>query len=78
MRVPGGRWDRRQGGDAEEPYIPASSSTWGDLYRHFDPQGFGELPEEMRAQLDGIPLERADGREVEAFISTQAYLYPKD
>ncbi len=69
------------GGDAEEPYIPASSSTWGDLYRHFDPQGFGELPEEMQVQLDGIPLERTGenaGRPVEEFISTQEYLYPEE
>ena len=66
------------GGDTEEPYIPDSSSTWGDLYRHFDPQGFEELPEEMQDQLKDIPLERTDGRPVEAFISTQAYLYPED
>ena len=66
------------GRDTEEPYIPESSSTWGDLYRHFDPQGFEKLPEEMQVQLDGIPLERTDGRLVEAFISTQAYLYLED
>ena len=34
------------GGDTEEPYIPDSSSTWGDLYRHFDSQGFEKLPED--------------------------------
>ena len=66
------------GRDTKQPYILESSSTWGDLYRHFDPQGFEKLPEEMRVQLDGIPLERTDGRLVEAFISTQAYLYPED
>ena len=58
--------------------LSESSSTWGDLYRHFDSQGFEKLPEEMRVQLDGIPLERTDSRPVEAFISTQAYLYPED
>ena len=66
------------GRNTKQPYILESSSTWGDLYRHFDPQGFEKLPEEMQVQLDGIPLERADSREVEAFISTQAYLYPED
>lgn len=66
------------GRDTEQPYIPENSSTWGDLYRHFDSQGFEKLPEEMRVQLDGIPLERTDSRPVEAFISTQAYLYPED
>ena len=42
--------------------LSESSSTWGDLYRHFDSQGFEKLPEEMRVQLDGIPLERTDYR----------------
>lgn len=65
------------GSDEKEPYIPESSSTWGDLYRYFDSQGFEKLPEEMQAQLDSIPLERADSRPVEALISTQAYLYPQ-
>ena len=55
------------GRDTEQPYIPENSS-----------QGFEKLPEEMRVQLDGIPLERTDGRPVEAFISTQAYLYLED
>lgn len=69
------------GRDTEEPYISESSSTWGDLYRHFDPQGFEELSEEMQDQLKDIPLERTeenDGRPIEEFVSTQGYLYPEE
>ena len=69
------------GRNTKQPYILESSSTWGDLYRHFDPQGFEKLPEEMRAQLEDIPLERTGenaGRPVEEFISTQEYLYPEE
>ena len=45
------------GRDTEQPYIPENSSTWGDLYRHFDSQGFEKLPEdqktaEVRAMLE--------------------------
>lgn len=69
-----------------EPYSPTSTSTWGDLYRHFDPQGFEELPKEMQDQLDSLLLEDTGENHTPSaeitigdrtIITTQGYLYPK-
>ena len=73
--------------EAPEPYSPTSTSTWGDLYRHFDPHGFEELSEEMQDQLDSILLEdTGENRNPSAeitigdwtIVTAQGYLYPKD
>lgn len=29
-------------------FIPSDDSTWGDLYRYFDPEGFSALPPEVK------------------------------
>lgn len=29
-------------------FIPFNDSTWGDLYRYFDPEGFSALPPEVK------------------------------
>lgn len=29
-------------------FIPSDDSTWGDLYRHFDPEGFADLSPEVK------------------------------
>ena len=57
-----GTTDRREAERAslsppEEPAVtegfPSSSdSTWGDLFRRFDPEGFSALPEEVQAEYD--------------------------
>ena len=57
-----GTTDRREAERAslsppEEPAVtegfPSSAdSTWGDLFRRFDPEGFSALPEEVQAEYD--------------------------
>lgn len=68
-----------------EPFTPTSDSTWGDLHRHFDPEGFEELPKEIQEQLDSSLLEdvgKSNGPITETtiddwtIVSTEGYLYP--
>ena len=44
-------------------FVPSEDSTVGDLYRHFDPDGFNALPEEAREAFDNTPLSDAAGGE---------------
>lgn len=41
-------------------YTPTESSTWGDLYRHFDPEGFEALSAEEQAMFDAALLDGTD------------------
>lgn len=66
------------GRDTEQPYIPENSSTWGDLYRHFDSRLKNCRKEMRKVQLDDIPLERTDDLTGGSGNSTQAYLYLED
>ncbi len=40
-------------------YQPTGQSTWGDVYRHFDADGFEALPAGIQAQLDALLLDEA-------------------
>ena len=35
-----------------EDFTPTADSTWGDLFRHFDSEGFSALPENIQAEMD--------------------------
>ena len=68
-----------------ESFTPTSDSTWGDLHRHFDPEGFEELPKEMQEQLDNSLLEDVgeSNRPITettiddwTIVSTEGALYP--
>ncbi len=37
---------------ATEDFMPTADSTWGDLFRHIDPEGFSELPEDVQVEMD--------------------------
>lgn len=41
-----------EGPAATEEFTPAADSTWGDLFRHLDPEGFSELPADVQAEFD--------------------------
>lgn len=40
----------------EKAYTPSSDSTWGDLYRYFDPEGFTSLTDEEKQLYNSTPL----------------------
>lgn len=70
-----------------EPFTPTSNSTWGDFHRHFDTEGFEELPKGIQEQLDNSLLEdvgESNDPTTEAtiddwtIVSTEGYLYTKD
>ena len=63
-------------------FVPSEDSTVGDLYRHFDPDGFNALPEEAHEAFDNTPLSDAAGGEYVSietgdwsFAATAGYLY---
>ena len=37
-------------------FIPSDDSTWGNLYRYFDPEGFSALPLEVKQIYDSTLL----------------------
>ena len=37
-------------------FIPSDDSTWGNLYRYFDPEGFSALPPEVKQIYDSTLL----------------------
>ena len=41
-----------EGPAATEGFTPAADSTWGDLFRHFDPEGFSKLPADVQSEFD--------------------------
>lgn len=41
-----------EGPTATEGFTPAADSTWGDLFRHFDPEGFSKLPADVQSEFD--------------------------
>lgn len=41
-----------EGPAATEGFTPAADSTWGDLFRHFDPEGFFKLPADVQSEFD--------------------------
>lgn len=41
----------------KEGFIPSEDSTWGDLYRYFDPEGFASLSLEEKQVYDSTPLD---------------------
>ena len=73
--------------DGVEPFTPTSNSTWGDLHRHFDPEGFNALPKDIQEQLDNSLL-KDDGAEDNpvtettigdwTIVSAEGYLYAED
>lgn len=73
--------------DGIEPFTPTSNSTWGDLHRHFDPEGFEALPKDIQEQLDNFLLEdvgKDDNPIVDTtiddwtIVSTEGYLYTEN
>lgn len=42
--------------EAETGFVPSANSTWGDLYRHFDYEGFSALSPEEKQFYDSVPL----------------------
>lgn len=74
---------------ASEEFTPSKDSTWGDLYRHFDAEGFASLPLEIQKEYDSVLLDSEDSADPtmaseEAFavdevfetsVSASAYLY---
>lgn len=40
----------------KDGFIPSEDSTWGDLYRHFDPEGFATLSPEEKKIYDSTLL----------------------
>lgn len=41
-----------EGPAATEGFTPAADSTWGDLFRHFDPEGFSKLPADVQSEFE--------------------------
>lgn len=53
-------------------FVPSDDSTWGDLYRYFDPEGFSALPLEMKQIYNSILLNNnTEASTQEATISDQ-------
>lgn len=42
--------------EAEMGFVPSADSTWGDLYRHFDYEGFSALSPEEKQFYDSVLL----------------------
>lgn len=63
-------------------FIPSDDSTWGDLYRYFDPEGFAALsPEEKQIYnstlLDNSSTSTEENRK-ENYASSSSIIYPTD
>ena len=61
-------------------FIPSDDSTWGDLYRYFDPEGFAALsPEEKQIYnstlLDNSSTSTEENRK-ENYASSSSIIYP--
>ena len=54
------------GSEVKEPLTPTAETTWGDVARYFDSQGYEKLPEDIQKQLDAsfINFAEVDGAEV--------------
>lgn len=69
----------------KDGFTPEADSTWGDLFRYFDPEGFEALPEEIQNQYDAALLNTemsvstenviSNMSEAETTISASGYLY---
>lgn len=46
-----------------EPYTPTEETTLGDVCRHFEPEWFASLPDEIQAQYDETLLKEAGAAE---------------
>lgn len=44
----------------EKRFTPSDNSTWGDLYRYFDPEGFSALSPEEKYFYNSVPLNNDD------------------
>ena len=42
---------------ADDGYTVNSDTTWGDLYRYYEPEMFATLPEAIQMQYDNTLLE---------------------
>lgn len=51
-------------------FKPESDSTWGDLYRHFDPEGFNTLPIEIQEEYDSVLLDSEQPSNSVSYVST--------
>lgn len=65
-------------------FTPDYDSTWGDLYRYFDPEGFEVLPPEIQKQYDSVLL-FDDGEanvvamdDAETTVSTSGFIYTEE
>lgn len=60
----------------KEPLTPTANTTWGDVIRYFDPQGYEELPDDIRRQLNASMLNL--GESAEPGISEQNEIDDED
>jgi len=57
---------------ADDGYAVNSDTTWGDLYRYYEPEVFTTLPEAVQMQYDNTLLENQDNREVVSKVTTKS------
>lgn len=57
---------------ADDGFLPEADSTWGDLFRHFDPEGLEALPLEIQAQYDAALLDTEMSTDTENTISAMS------
>lgn len=56
----------------KDGFAPEADSTWGDLFRYFDPEGFEALPVEIQDQYDAALLNPQTSVGTEEAISTMS------
>ncbi len=69
----------------KDGFAPEADSTWGDLFRYFDPEGFEALPVEIQDQYDAALLDTQTSvgaenttsamSDAETTVSATGYLY---
>lgn len=64
-------------------FTPDYDSTWGDLYRYFDPEGFEVLPPEIQKQYDSVLFDDGEANVVamddaETTVSTSGFIYTEE
>ncbi|WP_449290954.1 hypothetical protein [Oscillibacter ruminantium] len=70
----------------EDEFMPKSDSTWGDLYRYFDTEGFENLPVEVQQEYNSALLDEKTtskstndvavmSGDFETVVSSTTYLY---
>ena len=53
------------GGCKKQAEAPSADATWGELCRHFQPEWFDSLPNEVQEEYDQILLKEAPHKDTE-------------